>query len=64
MLSAAANCDSLTGGTKICHKELSFKGNSPNDSVIKGAQRAFKTRYVFLYLNISRYIVYRYKNDI
>lgn len=55
MLPAVANCDSLTGGTKICHKELSFKGNSPNDSVIKGAQGAFKARHVFLYLNISRY---------
>lgn len=33
MLPAAANCDSLTGVTKICHKELSFKGSSPNDPV-------------------------------
>lgn len=32
-LPAAANCDSLTGVTKICHKELSLKGNSPNDPV-------------------------------
>lgn len=27
----AANCDSLTGVTKICHKKLSLKGNSLND---------------------------------
>lgn len=33
ILPAAANCDSLTGVTKICHKELSLKGISPNDPV-------------------------------
>lgn len=33
ILPAAANCDSLTGVTKICHKELSLKGSSPSDPV-------------------------------
>lgn len=43
MLPAAANCDSLTAVTKICHKELSFKDKW--SCLITGVQGVFQRNH-------------------
>jgi len=53
MLPAAANCDSLTAVTKICHKELSFKDKWSR--LITGVQGVFKTINVLLFGHCTLY---------